>query len=195
MSTVLVVDDDISSRESIKAVLGGERLVLVSASEQQALEILDGNKVDLALLDVSGSPDNRRAFLKKIQAANPLTEIIMLAASSEAEVVRGAVESGALDYILKPFSVNKLRFAVDRAFRIIALKSELEKLRTVGINGVESEELFGDKSLREATEELEKQLIEEALEKTGHVQSRASRLLKTTRRILRYKMKILGIDK
>lgn len=195
MGVVLVIDNDLSSQESIKAILGQEQMVLVSSSEQQALEILNDNKVDLALLDLSGSPDNRLAFLKKIRETHPLTEIIMLAASTEVEVVREAVESGALDYILKPFPVNKLRFVVSRAFQIIALKSELEKLRTVGMNSVESEELLGNKSLREATEELEKQMIEQALKKTGHVQSHASRLLKTTRRILRYKMKILGIDK
>jgi DNA-binding NtrC family response regulator len=194
MSTVLVIDNDPGSQESIKAILGEEHMVLVSSNERQALEILNDNKVDLALLDVSGSPDNRLAFLKKIQETHPVTEIIMLAASSEAQVVREAVESGALDYILKPFHVSKLRFVVSRAFRIIALKSELENLRTSGMNVVESEELVGNKSLREATEELEKQMIEEALEKTGHVHTRASRLLKTTRRILRYKMKILGIE-
>ena len=195
MSTVLVIDNDTRSRESIKAALGEEQIVFVSSSEQQALEILHDNKVGLALLDISGSPDNRLAFLKKIQEDHPMTEIIMMAASSEEEVVREAMESGALDYILKPFPASKLRFVVDRAFQIIALKKELENLRTSSMNGFESEEIVGNKSLREATEELEKQMIKEALEKTGHVQTRASRLLKTTRRILRYKMKILGIDK
>ena len=37
-------------------------------------------------------------------------------------------------------------------------------------------------------------MIEQALEKTGHVQTRASQLLKTTRRILRYKMDHYRID-
>ena len=194
MSTVLVIDNDNRSHDTIKAVLGEEQIVFVSSSEQQALEILNDNKVALVLLDVSGSPDNRLAFLKKIQEAHPLIEIIMMAASSEEEVVREAVEFGALDYILKPFPASKVQFVVDRALQIMALKNELENLRTSSMNGFESEEIVGNKSLREATEELEKQMIKEALEKTGHVQTRASRLLKTTRRILRYKMKILGIE-
>jgi two-component system response regulator AtoC len=60
--------------------------------------------------------------------------------------------------------------------------------------GVEARSLVGKKSLKEASEEFEKQLIEEALRSSKGVQSEASRLLKTTRRILGYKIKQLGID-
>ena len=47
--------------------------------------------------------------------------------------------------------------------------------------------------LEEATKRLERHLIERALERSGHVQSRAAELLGTTRRILKYRMDQLGI--
>jgi transcriptional regulator with GAF, ATPase, and Fis domain len=54
--------------------------------------------------------------------------------------------------------------------------------------------LIGKKSLKEATEEFERDLIQEALHASNGVQSEASRLLKTTRRILGYKIKQLDIS-
>jgi len=105
-----------------------------------------------------------------------------------------AIEYGVFDYIIKPFQADKLRFTVERAFKIIALKKELEALRCSVANGPAAEELVGKKSLKEATDELEKMMIEAALRKSDNIQTRASRLLKTTRRILRYKMETLGIE-
>lgn len=63
-----------------------------------------------------------------------------------------------------------------------------------GNDGKEVRALVGKKSLREATEDFEKGMIEEALLASKGVQSEASRLLKTTRRILGYKIKQLDID-
>jgi DNA-binding NtrC family response regulator len=63
-----------------------------------------------------------------------------------------------------------------------------------GNGAMEPRSIVGKKSLRSATEQFEKQMIEEALRVSKGVQSEASRLLKTTRRILGYKIKQLGID-
>ncbi len=63
-----------------------------------------------------------------------------------------------------------------------------------GNGAMEPRSLVGKKSLREATEDFEKQLVEEALRVSKGVQSEASKLLRTTRRILGYKIKQLGID-
>jgi len=63
-----------------------------------------------------------------------------------------------------------------------------------GNGATEFRSLVGKKSLKEATEKFEKQMIEEALRTSKGIQSDASRLLKTTRRILGYKIKQLDID-
>jgi transcriptional regulator with GAF, ATPase, and Fis domain len=63
-----------------------------------------------------------------------------------------------------------------------------------GNNGKEFRSLVGKKSLREATEDFERGMIEEALLASKGIQSEASRLLETTRRILGYKIKQLDID-
>ncbi|NQT85061.1 sigma-54-dependent Fis family transcriptional regulator [bacterium] len=63
-----------------------------------------------------------------------------------------------------------------------------------GNGAMEPKALMGKKSLKDATEDFEKRMIEEALRESKGVQSEASRLLKTTRRILGYKIKQLEVD-
>jgi len=65
---------------------------------------------------------------------------------------------------------------------------------TKGDGATEPRSLVGKKSLKDATEGFERLLIEEALRVSKGVQSEASRLLRTTRRILGYKIRQLGID-
>jgi len=63
-----------------------------------------------------------------------------------------------------------------------------------GNGATDPRSFVGKVSLKEAIEDFERQMIEEALRVSGGVQSEASRLLGTTRRILGYKIKQLGID-
>jgi DNA-binding NtrC family response regulator len=66
--------------------------------------------------------------------------------------------------------------------------------RARGNGAMAAETLVGKVSLKQATEDFEKKMIQEALRVAAGVQSEASRLLGTTRRILGYKIKQLGID-
>ena len=55
-------------------------------------------------------------------------------------------------------------------------------------------DFVGKKTLKEAVNELERRIITDALRRAGGVQTRASEILGTTRRILRYRMQQLGIE-
>jgi two-component system response regulator AtoC len=63
-----------------------------------------------------------------------------------------------------------------------------------GNGAADPRHLVGKVSLKQATDDFERQMIEEALRVSGGIQSEASRLLGTTRRILGYKIKQLGIE-
>ena len=71
-----------------------------------------------------------------------------------------------------------------------ALEGVLPKTHAPNVQGLED---FDGLPLQEATERLERYLINKALETTGNVQSRAADRLGTTRRILKYKMDQLGL--
>jgi DNA-binding response OmpR family regulator len=109
---ILVVDDDAALRVALseQLVQDGEFLPSEAATLAEAESKLTGvnARFDAVLLDV-GLPDgDGRDFCRRLRAQGMKTPIIMLTASSdEMDVVRG-LDSGANDYIAKPFRLNEL---------------------------------------------------------------------------------------
>jgi DNA-binding response OmpR family regulator len=109
---ILVVDDDAALRVALieQLVQDGEFLPSEAASLAEAESKLTGAnaRFDAILLDV-GLPDgDGRDFCRRLRAQGTKTPIIMLTGSSEeTDVVRG-LDSGANDYIAKPFRLNEL---------------------------------------------------------------------------------------
>jgi DNA-binding response OmpR family regulator len=109
---ILVVDDDAALRVALteQLVQDGEFLPSEAATLAEAESKLTGAnaRFDAVLLDV-GLPDgDGRDFCRRLRAQGMKTPIIMLTASSEEiDVVRG-LDSGANDYIAKPFRLNEL---------------------------------------------------------------------------------------
>jgi DNA-binding response OmpR family regulator len=109
---ILVVDDDHALRSALieQLVAGGEFAPTEAASLAEAEARLEvaGARFDAVLLDV-GLPDgDGRDFCKKLRQRGMKTPIIMLTGSAEeGDIVRG-LDSGANDYIAKPFRLNEL---------------------------------------------------------------------------------------
>jgi DNA-binding response OmpR family regulator len=109
---LLVIDDDTSLRNELIAQLAseGEFKPVAAASIEEAMARLSSGDIrfDAMLLDV-GLPDgDGRDFCKKMRDEGLKIPIIMLTGSvEENDVVRG-LDSGANDYIAKPFRLNEL---------------------------------------------------------------------------------------
>jgi two-component system phosphate regulon response regulator PhoB len=108
---VLIVEDEIAQREVLKYNLTSEGFVVVTADDgQKALERVEEECPDLILLDwmipnTSGLEVCRRL---KLQTKTRHIPIIMLSArSEEVDRIRG-LETGADDYMIKPYSVLEL---------------------------------------------------------------------------------------
>lgn len=108
---VLIVEDEVAQREVLKYNLASEGFVVVTAEDgQQALERVEEECPDLILLDwmipnTSGLEVCRRL---KLQTRTRHIPIIMLSArSEEVDRIRG-LETGADDYMIKPYSVLEL---------------------------------------------------------------------------------------
>jgi DNA-binding response OmpR family regulator len=104
---ILLVDDDAALRTSLAEQLElHEEFVTVQAGDgAQALERVKAEHFDLILLDV-GLPDiDGRELCKLIRKANVRCPVIMLtAAASDADAILG-LDSGANDYVVKPFKL------------------------------------------------------------------------------------------
>ena len=114
-STVLVVDDEIGPRESLRAILKPDYQVLVASEGEQAVRLVEQQPVDVVLLDLRMPGLSGIQVLEKIKALNPAIEVIVVTGYASYETVLEGLRLHAFDYIPKPFSIPHLRDVVKRA--------------------------------------------------------------------------------
>ena len=114
-STVLVVDDEIGPRESLRVILKPDYQVLVASEGEQAVQLIEQQAVDVVLLDLRMPGLSGIQVLEKIKATNPAIEVIVVTGYASYESVLEGLRLRAFDYISKPFSIPHLRDVVKRA--------------------------------------------------------------------------------
>ena len=114
---ILVVDDELGSRESLKAILYKIYDVVTAESAEQAGKILEGQHVDLILLDIMMPQKDGITFLKELSESHSDIPVIMVSAYSSPRFVFQSLRLGAADYLNKPFDVSEVRFVVERCLQ------------------------------------------------------------------------------
>ncbi|THV40549.1 response regulator [Glycomyces buryatensis] len=112
MIDVLVVDDDfrvVNIHAGFVAKVDGFRVVGTAASGAEALEAVERHRPDLVLLDLYLPDAFGLDVLARLRAEGRECDVMIISAAREAEAVRGAVRSGAVSYLLKPFGFNDFR--------------------------------------------------------------------------------------
>jgi diguanylate cyclase (GGDEF)-like protein len=126
---VLIVDDDAGIRDWMQRVVKPLDVDLIAAADgTSALAAARANDFDLILLDVN-LPDMSGHEVCRLLRADPIfadLPIIFLTAAEDAEAKFRAFESGASDYVTKPFDVRELRARVRNALRTESLRAQLE---------------------------------------------------------------------
>jgi DNA-binding NtrC family response regulator len=114
-ATVLVVDDEIGPRESLRAILKSEYQVLVATEGEQAIRTVEESSVDVVLLDLRMPGVSGVRVMERIKAVDPDIEVILITGYASYETVLEALRLHAFDYISKPFNIAQLRDLVRRA--------------------------------------------------------------------------------
>lgn len=108
---VLVVDDEVNITQILEFSIGSEGYEVLSASNgEEAVEKARREQPDLIILDIM-MPRLDGYETCRILKANPLTKnipVVLLTAKGRDIDKRLGYEVGATDYIIKPFSPNKL---------------------------------------------------------------------------------------
>lgn len=114
---ILVVDDSADLREALTLLLGKEFTVLEARNGREGVAAFTKERPRLVLLDVAMPGMNGVETLAAIKAIDPSATVLMLTATTNIEMARRALESGAAAYVTKPFDMGFLRNEVRRLLR------------------------------------------------------------------------------
>jgi len=129
-ATILVVDDEETARTFVSQTLRDAGYEAIEAGNlAQAHAALDAGAADIVLLDVFLPDGSGLTLLDRIARENPSPPVILITAFGEVETAVEAMKQGAMDFLMKPLDLERLRQAVERAREIVALRRELALLR------------------------------------------------------------------
>jgi len=139
--TVLVLDDEKNIRRAIEIALEQEGMRVIAAHDPaSALRFLQERIIDLLILDIKLGEIDGISFFKIVQSAGFTVPTLFISGNATLTQAAEAVKIGALDFIEKPFSAERIVVAVRRCLEISTLK---ERLRlSEARHG--SEEIIGD---------------------------------------------------
>jgi two-component system chemotaxis response regulator CheY len=129
---ILVIDDDAMMRRIVQAVLTGAGHSVVEAeSAEAAIALLQQEPFRLIVTDWTLPGMSGPELVQHIRATagDAYTYIILLTARSEKEDVAVGLETGADDYLTKPFNQRELRARVSIGERILNLEARLKESR------------------------------------------------------------------
>ncbi len=137
MPKLLVVDDEKNIRDTLGRFLGSrEHEIALAESGREALALMDRTGAfDLVLSDWRMAEMNGLELLNAIKAKFPATIVILMTAFGTVQNAVAAMKAGAYDYVTKPFSLDEIQHAVDRALEVKELRTENRALRN-SIDGV-----------------------------------------------------------
>jgi len=109
-----------------------------SSNEKNALQQIIESKPDLILLDIFLTNGNGLSILKQIRHKKISTDIILVTAAKDSTTIQEALRYGAVDYLIKPFDMERLQQALQSYIRLRQIMSknsdlsqhDLDKLNT-----------------------------------------------------------------
>ena len=111
MPTVLIVDDSLFMRVAIGNMLNewGFEIVGEASNGKDAVKLYEQLRPDLVTMDVTMPIMTGIEAVKHIVTIDPHANIIMVTAIGQQKKIRAAIESGAKDFITKPFNPEQLK--------------------------------------------------------------------------------------
>jgi len=111
---VLVIDDEIGPRESLRMLLKPNYQVYTADCVEAGLKLLREKQPDTIVMDIRMPGMNGIEGLRKIREIDPHLSVIMLTGFGGLETAKEALRHGANDYISKPFDTGEMRDVIGR---------------------------------------------------------------------------------
>ncbi len=131
---ILIADDDDGVRTMLQDLLTGEGYQVTEARSgtEVLTQIASGKDYNLLLMDVRMPGIDGLEVLERLHKNNNDLGVIMITAHATSSVAIRAMQMGAFDYLLKPFSVDEVLVLVERFFEHQDLASKVKTLEGQG---------------------------------------------------------------
>ncbi len=119
MASILIADDAMFMRASIKKLMedSGHTVIGEAANGEEAISKFTELKPDVLILDITMPGMDGIEALKRIKEMDPAAKIIICSAVGQPAIIAKAIESGAREFIVKPFESAHLQAAVEKIMR------------------------------------------------------------------------------
>lgn len=135
MTTVLIVDDDLKLLKMLQRTLSYENLRVITATNGlEALPLVSSEAPDLIILDWMMPKMDGIAFIERLRERHDQTMVLMLTARDAIENRVEGLESGADDYLVKPFAPAELVARVHALLRRVEASPENQTVEYAGIS-------------------------------------------------------------
>ena len=127
---LLIVDDEANTLASLSRAfrLAGHDAV-VCDNANKALEMAKAQSFDLIMSDVVMPGKDGLSLLEELKTQGVVAPVVMMSGQAHIEMAVRATKLGALDFLEKPISTEKLLLTVENALRLRRLESENQQLR------------------------------------------------------------------
>lgn len=146
-NNILVIDDEINIRLSIKSCLCAEGYQVTDlANAHTAMEAMQENIYDAAIIDIRLGKVNGIQLFERMQAEKIDTPVIFISGNANLGEAAQTLKLGAYDFIEKPFNADKLLVTINNCIELHHLKRRVIELESSN----QSQPLLGDHKLMQA---------------------------------------------
>jgi putative nucleotidyltransferase with HDIG domain len=117
-SQILVVDDDLGPRETLKMILKAHYGVFTACDGEEALKVLGVEPIDLVTLDLKMPGLCGTDLLKEIKRRHPEVQVIIITGHGTMDTAVEGIRQGVCDFIQKPYNLMDLLSAVKRSIKV-----------------------------------------------------------------------------
>src|SRR5437762_3866208 len=139
---VLVIDDEMGPRESLRMLLKPNYQVYTADSVDAGIKLLKEKHPDAVITDIRMPGASGIDGLRQIREIDPHVAVIMLTGFGALETAQEALRLGANDYISKPFDAREMR-------EVIGRNVERTRLHRTGVNAAEEIKELNNRLLKE----------------------------------------------
>jgi signal transduction histidine kinase len=139
---VLVIDDEMGPRESLRMLLKPNYQVYTADCVDAGIKLLKEKQPDAVITDIRMPGASGIEGLRRIREIDPHVAVIMLTGFGALETAQEALRLGANDYIAKPFDAREMR-------EVIGRNVERTRLQRTGLNASEEIKELNNRLLKE----------------------------------------------